>query len=202
MDAEWLKAQFKHNPGKTQVGLARALGIDSPAVNKILSGQRQIKAPEYVAMRKFFGLPVDGDHAVSAGGGYVLQTLGTGLSDQTDTQEGGSDNWVMPAGILSGKTKTSPENIKIFAVQENSMSPDFKQGEHVLVDLSDRKPSPPGQFVISDGMGYIIRQGEYVPHSSPPQVRFTARSTQYEPYITELDKADIIGRIIARLEWL
>lgn len=204
MDKNWLKAQFALHPEKTKAELAKALGLEPPAVSKILSGQRQIKAHEYVGMRKFFGYPDEQTGAKSARAHaetYTLRPLSGGFAEKTDTAPE-QDAWVMPASVIAKKTSAPPDQIRIFAVQENAMTPDFMPGEQVLVDLSDVRPSPAGVFVVSDGMSHIIRQCEYVPHSDPPQVRFSARNSQYEAYTLPLEKAQITGRVIAKLEWL
>lgn len=44
------------HPKKTKAQLARLLGLEPPAVSKILAGTRQIKAQEYMKMREFFCL--------------------------------------------------------------------------------------------------------------------------------------------------
>jgi len=201
MDMEWLKTQFRLHPDKSKAGLAKALGLEPPAVSKILSGQRQIKAHEYVAMRRFFGLPSDGERAVGPGRkSYILSTLGQEMQDTAPAAD--DDAWVMPASLFENRTKAPPEKIRIFAVQEDAMVPDLQQGERVLVDLSDTRPSPAGIFVVSDGLGHIIRQCEYVPHSDPPALKLSARNGRYEPYTIPLDKAQIIGRVLAKLQWL
>ncbi len=202
MDTEWLKTQFKLNPDKTKAGLARALGLEPPAVSKIISGRRQIKAHEYVAMRKFFGMPTDGARAAQAdmGRSYVIGTLDTGMQEKAP--QGEDDAWVMPAHLFENRTKAPPEKIRIFTVHGDAMLPDFKAGEQVLVDLSDVKPAPAGEFVVSDGMSHIIRQCEYVPHSDPPEIRLSALNKKYEAYNVPLEKAAIIGRVIAKLQWL
>lgn len=205
MDAEWLKSQLRLHPDKSKAALAKALGLEPPAVSKILSGRRQIKAQEYVAMRQFFGLPADGERAAKgaaqgAGRSYVLEPLAGGMREKE--QGGGGEAWVMPASLFESRTKAPPEKIRIFAVHGDAMLPDYQPGEQVLVDLSDTVPSPAGVFVVSDGLGHILRQCEYVPHSSPPEVRLSARSGRYEPYTVRLDRAAIIGRVLAKLEWV
>lgn len=82
------------------------------------------------------------------------------------------------------------------------MTPDFTPGEQVLVDLTDRSPSPPGVFIVSDGLGYLIRQCEYLPGSKPPQIKLSPVNPKFEPSIVELKKTDIAGRVIAKLQWL
>lgn len=198
MDSQWLKTQFQLHPDKSRADLARALDLDPPAISKILAGGRQIKAHEYIAMRRFFGLPVDGDRAVS--GGYLLSPFAhdRGLSDRTATSD--QDAWIMPAKLLESKTQAPPDKIRIFTVQDSSMEPDFMTGAQVLVDLSDVLPSPPGVFLLSDGVGHVLRQCDVIPGETPLQIHLSARSGV--SFRLSPEKAGIIGRVIARLDWL
>lgn len=203
MDRDWLQAQFRAYPDKSKAGLARALGVEPSAVSKILNGTRQIKAAEYVRMRQFFGLPSDGGRTADLPNSYRLDPL-PGLSEKASPQ-GGMDTaqeaWVMPASLLAARTKAPPEQIRIFAIQDQAMMPDYRPGEQVLVDLSDVKPSPPGVFVLSDGVGHIVRQCEIVPNEKPLSVRVRALNSSYESYRLRMEQAGIIGRVIARLQW-
>lgn len=199
MDYKWLKAQFRLHPDKAKADLAEFLSLEPPAISKILAGTRQIKAGEYHAMRRFFGLPVDGEMAMGRrmqARSYVLQPL------QENYKNPETGSWVMPAALLSKGTKASPENIRVFQVADNTMIPDFQSGEHVLVDVSDIRPAPAGIFILSDGFGHVLRHCELVPHSRPPKVRIMTVNKNYEPYIVSLKSAKLIGRVIAKLEWL
>lgn len=197
MDSQWLKTQFQLHPDKSRADLARALDLDPPAISKILAGGRQIKAHEYIAMRAFFGLPADGERAVS--GGYRLSPFaGQGLSDRVAASD--QDAWIMPAKLLESKTQAPPDKIRIFTVQDHSMEPDFMPGAQVLVDLSDIMPSPPGVFLLSDGVGHVLRQCDVIPGETPLQIHMSARSGV--SFRLSPDKAGIVGRVIARLEWL
>ncbi|MCB9988437.1 MAG: hypothetical protein H6868_03775 [Rhodospirillales bacterium] len=202
MDAQWLKTQFSLNPDKSKAELARVLGLEPPAISKILAGAREIKAREYQLMRRYFNLPVDGEKSTRPQNSYVLSPLSNSreLSDSSHTQD--DKSWIIPAGVLAARTQAPPEQIRIFSISENSMAPDFLRGEQVLVDLSDQRPSPPGIFVISDGVSPILRQCELIPQSDPLQVKISAHNKQYEPYVLPLEKSAIIGRVIAKLQWL
>ncbi len=202
MDAQWLKTQFETQPDKSKTGLAKAIGLEPPAISKILNNARQVKAQEYALMRKYFGLPVDGERAIapSQQGGYVIESLAEQNPRLNDTDH--KSDWVIPAGIMSQHTKASPENVKIYQVQEQLMAPEFKHGEHVVVDLSDDKPSPPGAFIVSDGFGFLIRYCEFVPSSNPPQIKISAENKSFQPQILEKDDLKIIGRVIAKLQWV
>ena len=202
MDAQWLNTQFQFQPDKSKAELARALGLEPPAVSKILNGTRQIKAHEYIRMREFFGMPADGGRAVSGTqSGYVVKPLDKEetLSDSADSH---SSQWISPDSVIKPHTNTPSENIKSFRVADNMMAPDFHRDEHVLVDLSNTHPSPPGVFILSDGYNYMLRHCEIVPGSQPLHINVTASSASFRAQKLALSEIKIIGRVLAKLQWL
>lgn len=54
IDLAWL-AEMLEQPGYSQAGLAKALGKDSSAVSRILSGEREIKAREVPVILAYLG---------------------------------------------------------------------------------------------------------------------------------------------------
>lgn len=205
MDKQWLESQFILHPEKKKADLAKALDLEPPAVSKILGGIREIKAPEYLEMRKFFGLPVDGDASLGVSKrAFVIKPF-TPKKARKSMQDGGKsaeDNWVIPSDLMKQKTSASPEKIQSFKVQEDMMAPDFNAGEYVLVDTSIKKPSPSGVFLMFDGLGEILRQCEYIPQSAPPQIRVTSLKKGSKASIFELKDNTIIGRVIAKVQWV
>lgn len=203
MDAQWLKYQFDCNPTKSKAGLAEVLKLEPPAVSKILNGARQVKAHEYQEMRRYFGLPVDGEHATKNSlDQYRLETLSEKHSMQEDLKPFSDDSWVIPASIMSKRTNAQPDQIKIFQINDNLMEPDHKRDEQVLIDLSDKSPSPPGAFIVSDGFGYMLRFCEFVPQSEPARVKVSAMNDRFQTQILDFEDFNIIGRAIAKLQWL
>jgi transcriptional regulator with XRE-family HTH domain len=202
MDSQWLKTQFAVHPDKTKADLAKALGLEAPAISKIIGGTRQIKAQEYLAMRRFFGLPVDGESATKSSGKlYTIAPLeNRGIAEEAEHAR--DTEWIIPANILNTRTQAPQEKIKKFQVRENTMEPEFKQGEHVLVDLSDQNPSPPGVFIVSDGFGYMLRHCAYIPKTDPPEVKISAKSDGFLAQTLKLSDFTIIGRVIAKLQML
>lgn len=205
MYSQWLKQQFAQHPKKSKAALARALGLDSPAISKILKGTRQVKAHEYAIMRRFFGLPVDGETAVSNKNSFVIRPLvekNSGLRDKATHPNHGESEWIIPSHVIGKHTDAPPDKVKILEIKESLMEPDFRHGEYVVVDLSDKKPSPPGVFIVSDGFGYLLRQCEFVPHSSPPKIKISAKDQSFQPHILTHDDFSIIGRVIGKVEWV
>ncbi len=62
------------------------------------------------------------------------------------------------------------------------MMPTLHDGDIVLVDLGRRSPTPPGIFVLHDGMGLVAKRLEYIPNNDPPQVRIISDNPLYKPY--------------------
>lgn len=200
MDAKWLNKQFELYPDKSKAGLARVLGLEPPAVSKILKGTRQIKAKEYALMQQYFGQDThvsQGDYDVPYAND--AQDRSTVLEDPEPTFE---EDWVIPASVLSGKSNAAPEKVKVFQITDHLMEPAFKKGEYVLVDLSQTVPSPPGYFIVSDGYGHFARQCEMIMEKNAENVRVSAKDKGFSPQVLRLDELDIVGRVIARLRWL
>lgn len=49
---------------------------------------------------------------------------------------------------------------RIIRVNGDSMRPDFRPGDMVMIDTGYTKPSPPGNYAISDGIGIMFRRLE------------------------------------------
>lgn len=93
-----------------------------------------------------------------------------------------------------------PDGIVILEVVGDSMVPTLLPGEKVIINTADRSATPPGIFVVWDGLGLVLKRVEFVPHSDPPRVRIMSDNGRYEPYERELDDAAIQGRVIGSLQ--
>ena len=109
MDSQWLKTQFKLNPKKSKAALARALALEPPAISKILAGTRQIKAQEYVKMRKFFDLVTE-NHGFQK----VEYTPQKQSSYEMQEKDNADHDWVVPSYIGSHKDRILPKKIRIY----------------------------------------------------------------------------------------
>ncbi|MBO1080877.1 S24 family peptidase [Roseomonas haemaphysalidis] len=107
------------------------------------------------------------------------------------------DTWGIPDSYLLGELHTTRERARIIEVRGDSMEPTLEPGDRVMVDLGDRRPSPPGLFALWDGIGVVVKRLEHIPNSDPPRFRLmsdnTARHNEYE---RAEDEINIIGRVI------
>lgn len=89
-----------------------------------------------------------------------------------------------------------PGRIKIIPVRGTSMEPELWAGQRVMVDIEDKQPSPPGIFVVWDGLGLVLKYVEVVANSDPIRVRISSAHQAFKPYERNLDEAYINGRVV------
>ncbi|MGH7075447.1 MAG: XRE family transcriptional regulator, partial [Stellaceae bacterium] len=112
------------------------------------------------------------------------------------------DTWQIPTAIIRGYSTAPASDLRIITVMGDSMEPTLLPGQRVLIDTGDRKPSPPGIFVVWDGLGLVVKRVQALPHSEPPRVKITSDNGKYDPYERTLDEAYIQGRVIGQWRWL
>ena len=90
----------------------------------------------------------------------------------------------------------APEEVRILQVIGDSMQPTLWPGQRVMVNHADRMPSPPGIFVLWDGIGLVVKRLEFIPHSDPQAVRIISDNARYSAYERAIGEAHICGRVI------
>jgi hypothetical protein len=112
------------------------------------------------------------------------------------------DEWALPSGMVRQYSTAPATDLRIITVMGDSMEPTLQPGQRILVDTGDRNPSPPGVFVVWDGLGLVVKRCQVVPHSEPPRVRITSDNVKYDAYERTLSEAYILGRVIGQWRWL
>lgn len=192
-------ARARDKKGWSQTDLAKAAGVHQGTVSKWERGRELPDDPRPLA--KVLGLPLQAfsapptdekpaevaeiDVEVSAGTG--------GLIEREDV----AGMWVMPEAWLREQSGAAPGSLKIITIRGDSgisdppRIDDLFPGDKVLVDISDRRPSPPGYFVVDDGTGLLAKRVEVVGQ----KIRMTSNNRIYA--VTELrpEDARIVGRI-------
>jgi len=102
----------------------------------------------------------------------------------------------MPTASFREAYGISSSRIRIIPVKGNSMEPRLWPGQRVMVDIEDRTPSPPGVFVVWDGLALVLKYVEVVPNSDPLRVRISSANKDFMAYERTLDEAHINGRVV------
>lgn len=101
-----------------------------------------------------------------------------------------------PAASFREAYGISPSRVRIIPVRGTSMEPELWSGQRVMVDIEDKTPSPPGIFVVWDGLGLVLKYVEVIANSDPVRVRISSAHKAFQPYERNLDEAHINGRVI------
>lgn len=180
-------------PEDVRYALAQHLGVDE----SVLRPDGEAGAMPTLRRRSLPSFPVVGESpqagviavpevriSASAGGGAHLE------------QEPGGTDWYFDAGWLRYELRATPRDLRVISIDGDSMEPILYSGDKVMIDLSRTAPSPPGIFVLHDGIGLIAKQLELIPNSEPPRLIIRSESPRYQNYERTIDEVTIVGRVI------
>lgn len=84
-------------------------------------------------------------------------------------------------------------DLRSFTVRGDNMSPTLAVGDMLLVNTSDKHPSPPGMFLVSDGAGMVVKRLELV--AAGKKLRVSCDNPHYAAYESLIEETAIIGRV-------
>ncbi|MDD9929128.1 MAG: S24 family peptidase [Rhodospirillaceae bacterium] len=126
----------------------------------------------------------------SSGGGSVV------------SEEPELGSWSFPELWLRTELRASVSELRIITIDGDSMEGVLRSGDKVIVHIGRTEPSPPGVFILFDGIGLVAKRLEFMEGSDPPSVRISSSNPSYPPYERTVDEINIIGRIVGRWERL
>lgn len=129
----------------------------------------------------------------------VRAAMGGGAMNDAEDQIA---EWGIPENILRAQTSSPMSALRIIQALGTSNEPDIPSGTRLVVDTSDRTPSPPGYFCLWDGIGLVVKRVEYLLNSNPPTLRLSSANPAFSTYERALDEVDIKGRVMGRWAWM
>ena len=109
------------------------------------------------------------------------------------TGEGDLATALISRSLIEDELRARPSDLLLIDVRGDSMEPDFKHGDQILIDRRDRDPRQPGPFALFDGDGYVIKLVERV-HGKRGFYRVFSANSRYNEYEIEEDEHTIMGR--------
>ncbi len=125
----------------------------------------------------------------------VRASAGDGLTGDSEKVVA---EWQLPSEVVRYHSSAPASDLRFITVLGDSMEPTLQPGQRVLVDTGDRTPTPPGIFVVWDGLGLVVKRVQALAHSEPMRVRITSDNPKYEGYERTLAEAYIQGRVIGQ----
>ena len=200
-------------PGKSQKGLAAALGVDNSQISRLLAGRRTLRAhevPQILAYLESHAVAGPGrgrtamPEVVQIGGDRLAMlpvydaaaSAGPGL----EAEDGGPVQRVaFRADWLRQMTRADLSQLAVLTVDGDSMEPTLRQGDNVLIDTSQNRPGRrDGIYVIRTDGGLQVKRVA----AHPITGRITIISDNREHYPTFADLRPEEVAVIGRVLWL
>ena len=187
--------------GIKQRQLADALGLAENKISKARSGERQFKGAELIRAREWLSSLEDGtaqhpdlpvaDPEIDYVPVEVLPTFaGMGGGGNGD---GDREIALVPRALIVDILRGHPSDFLLVNVRGDSMEPDFRHGDQILVDKRDTSPAQPGPFALWDGEWgeYVVKNIE---RTRSGEVRVFSSNAKYTAEAAASESTKIIGR--------
>lgn len=107
------------------------------------------------------------------------------------------EKWGIPAEYLTRELKMSLNGAALCTVNSHAIEPDVEFGDKAIIDRADTKPSPGGNFLYWDGIGFAFARMQAIPGKSAT-VRISQKGG--DTFELPLDEITIIGRVKGRFQ--
>jgi len=101
-----------------------------------------------------------------------------------------------PPMLLRRITSAPTSTLRLISISGDSMVPTLEDGDMVMIDTGRTSPSPPGIFILDDGVGLVAKRVDAVPNSFPQQLRLSSDNPAYSNYQRRIDEVRILGRVV------
>lgn len=181
--------------GLSQRDLAAAIDLEENKISKIRSGERQMKAGEVLAAFEWLDSQEKREIASEDVRTYVrVEVMPTfaGMGGG-GTGEGEVEMALVPRALIEDVLRGKPSDFLLIDVRGDSMEPDFRHGDQLLVDKRDNSPAQPGPFALWDGDWgeYVVKNVE---RSRSGEVRIFSSNAKYSGESAPSEETRIIGR--------
>jgi len=200
--------------GIPHVKIAAALGRAQPAATRLMRGERQLKANEIpkleellrnetaqkIVERAFSKKPAppsqpDAPPTGEDENAYMpIEVLPTYAgAGGGGTGEGEPETALVPRRLIVGELRGQQADFLLINIRGDSMEPDFRHGDQILIDRRDKSPAQPGPFALWDGEWgeYVLKNVER-DHSG--RLRIFSSNPKYQHESLPADQTRIIGR--------
>lgn len=112
------------------------------------------------------------------------------------TGDGDEDIVLFSRDLIERELRADADFLLAMVAEGNSMEPDFRGGDQILVDTRRKSLAQPGAFCLWDGDGHVIKFLEKVPGSDPPMVRVISGNSIYASHERLVDEINLVGRVV------
>ena len=107
--------------------------------------------------------------------------------------------WRLPEGMVRHEGDADPAGLRILRVRGNSMEPEMREGDRLVVDAARRVPAAGELCVLWDGDGLVVKRVEPAREPGPPKLRLLAANPDYPPYTRLVDDIHVVGKVLWKI---
>ena len=104
--------------------------------------------------------------------------------------------WRLPEGMVRHEGDAEPEALRILRVRGNSMEPEMREGDRLVVDTARRVPAAGELFVLWDGDGLVVKRVEPAREPGAAKLRLLSANPDYPPYTCLAADVHIVGKVL------
>lgn len=116
-----------------------------------------------------------------------------------DVLDGVRDVWRVPVPYLHTELRAREGEVDFIAVDGDSMVPTLLPGDRVMINRSQKAPSPDGLYAIFDGIGISVKRLEIIKGSSPLKLRIISDNPHHKTDEIAVSDLHVVGRVICRV---
>lgn len=195
--------------GLTLKQASQALGRNDAYLQQFLYRGSPRRLPEAVRLRLAALTGVDGDRFLDRDlralrGGSASSGIAVPLFEVSAAAGGGrtgeepdsSTALSFPPALLRQITAAPANGLRLISISGDSMAPTLEHGDMVMMDTNRMVPSPPGIFILDDGVGLVAKRVDAVPNTRPQMLRMSSDNPAYSNYQRGIDEVRILGRVV------
>lgn len=201
--------------------LAKVTGISESQLYRIVGGENEAKVGALASIATAGGVSVEwlvmgdaaADHAESLGGSFRVAEPAAGYANIPlyDVRARAGNNGTHVDGEkqvnelafredwIRRELRVSPKDLRLIHVEGDSMEPDLRSGDIILVDHTDTAARREGVYVIRMDNALLVKALQRLPGGV---IKVTSRNSAYVPFnvnasdVESSDDFSIIGRVV------
>lgn len=211
--------EFRTEQSLTMQALAERVGTTASQINKLEKGERRLTADWMYRIADALSIPPT---ALFPNHDQSNTTSQKSNSDQNKNTykntvalpvitpaASKAEHWMVPRSFLKNK-KSLPQDIdpKIIKITQQNLEPEVSEGDYVLINANDKRPSIPGIFIVkNEDNEFMMQHCKLIYQEGEEKVQFmsvekTDAGLKKTKTIQSLQDITIEGRIIAHYHWL
>ena len=104
--------------------------------------------------------------------------------------------WRLPEVMVRHEGDADPDALRIIRVRGNSMEPEMRDGDRIVVDTDRRVPATGELYVLWDGTGLVVKRIEPVHGKGAPSLRLISANPDYPAYTAPVSDIHIVGKVL------